>query len=141
MIIVDMPDNRLDEIDRMVEEGVTSFKLFTAYPGSLMVDDATILRIMLRARKLGALVAVHAENGDAIQLLVRQALADGKTEPIQHALTRPAIAEAEATNRVIALAQIAGIPVYIVHVSCADSLAEISRVRMKGMDVFAETCP
>ncbi len=141
MIIVDMPEHRLDEIDRIVEEGVTSFKLFTAYPGSLMVDDATILRIMERARKLGALVAVHAENGDAIQLLIRQALAEGHTEPIYHALTRPSIAEAEATHRVIALAQIAGVPVYIVHVTSSDSLAEISRARENGSHVFAETCP
>ncbi|HTP13053.1 MAG TPA: dihydropyrimidinase, partial [Bacteroidota bacterium] len=141
MIIVDMPEERLDEIDRIVEKGVTSFKVFTAYPGSLMVDDATILRIMQRARKSGALVAVHAENGNAIQLLVQQALEEGKTDPIYHALTRPALAEAEATNRVIALARIADVPVYIVHVSCGDSLAEISRARRKGVDVFGETCP
>jgi dihydropyrimidinase len=141
MIIVDMPENKLDEIDQIVEAGVTSFKVFTAYPGSLMVDDATILRIMLRAQKLGALVAVHAENGDAIQLLVRQALTEGRTDPIYHALTRPAVAEAEATNRVIALARIAGVPVYIVHVTCSESLAEISRARKKGVDVFGETCP
>ncbi len=141
MIVVDMPQSRLDEIDRVVEQGVTSFKVFTAYPGSLMVDDATILRIMIRAGSHGALVAVHAENGDAIQLLIRQALSDGRSAPIHHALTRPAIAEAEATNRAIALARIAGVPAYIVHVSCSESLEEISRARKKGLDVFGETCP
>ncbi|HEY6951607.1 MAG TPA: dihydropyrimidinase, partial [Bacteroidota bacterium] len=141
MIIVDMAEDRLHEIDEIVQEGVTSFKVFTAYPGSLMVDDATILRIMLRARKHGALVAVHAENGEAIQMLVQHALAEGRVAPIQHALTRPAIAEAEATNRVIALARIAGVPLYVVHVTCAESLEEIARARKKGFDVFGETCP
>ncbi len=141
MIVVDMPESRLEEIDQMVEEGVTSFKVFTAYPGSLMVDDATIVRIMERARLNGALVAVHAENGDAIQFLVRKALVTGHTSPIHHALTRPPVTEAEATKRVIALAGVVGVPVYIVHVSCAESLEEISRARKKGMNVFAETCP
>jgi dihydropyrimidinase len=141
MIIVDMPENQLDEIDNIVEEGITSFKVFTAYPGSLMIDDAAILRVMLRAKKLGAFIAVHAENGDAIRLLVHQALAEGHTTPLYHARTRPAVAEAEATNRVIALARIAGVPVYVVHVTCAESLEEISRARKKGIDVFAETCP
>ncbi len=141
MIVVDMPEERIDEIDQMVGQGITSFKVFTAYPDSLMVDDATILRIMMRAKKVGALVAVHAENGEAIQLLVRHALAEGRKAPIYHALTRPAIAEAEATNRVIALSRIADVPLYIVHVSCAESLEEIDRARRKGLTVFAETCP
>jgi dihydropyrimidinase len=141
MIIIEMPQERLDEIDEIVKEGVASFKVFTAYPGALMIDDATILRIMLRVQKLGALVAVHAENGGAIQLLIQQALAEGHVTPVYHALTRPTVAEAEATNRVIALARIAGVPVYVVHVTCAESLEVISRARKEGIDVFAETCP
>ena len=141
MILVDMPGDRLGEMDEMVEAGVTSFKIFSAYPGVLMIDDTTILRIMERVRKLDALVAVHAENGGAIEYLVRQALAAGRTAPIEHALTRPDITEAEATHRLIALAQIAGIPLYVVHVTCARSLKIITEAREAGIPVFAETCP
>jgi len=141
MIVVDTGEGRIEELDDLVEEGVTSFKLFTAYPGALMVDDATILQVMLRAGKKGALVAVHAENGSAIEYLVGKALLGGRTAPIEHALTRPAIAEAEAVHRVIALARIADVPLYIVHVSCEESLGEISRARQKGTAVFGETCP
>lgn len=141
MIVVDIADGRIGEIDELIDEGVTSFKLFTAYPGSLMVDDATILQVMLRTGKKGGLVAVHAENGSAIDYLVRQALAEGRTAPIDHALTRPVIAEAEAVHRVIALARIADVPVYIVHVSSAEALGEISRSQKQGVRVFGETCP
>ena len=141
MIIVDSSDGRIEEIDSLIDEGVTSFKLFTAYPGTLMVDDATILQVMLRAGKRGALVAVHAENGSAIEYLVRKALAEGRMAPIEHALTRPVIAEAEAVHRVIALARIADVPVYIVHVSSADGLEEISRAQKNSIRVFGETCP
>jgi dihydropyrimidinase len=141
LIIVDAGEGRIEEIDPLIDEGVTSFKLFTAYPGALMVDDATILQVMVHAGKRGALVAVHAENGSAIDYLVRKALEEGRRAPIEHALSRPAIAEAEAVHRVIALARIADVPVYIVHVSSADALAEISRARKNGIRVFGETCP
>jgi dihydropyrimidinase len=141
MILVDMPIERLGEMDEVVDAGITSFKVFTAYPGVLMVDDITILRIMERAKKLGALVVAHAENGSAIEYLVRQALTAGRTTPIEHALTRPDITEAEATYRLIALAQISGIPLYIVHVTCARSLKVIMEAREAGMPVFGETCP
>jgi dihydropyrimidinase len=141
MIVADVAEGRLSELDELVSEGVTSFKLFTAYPGVLMVDDATILRVMGRARTEGALVAVHAENGGAIEYLVQKALAEGRTAPIEHALTRPAIAEAEAVHRVIALARIADVPVYIVHVTSAEALEEIARARQRGIPVFGETCP
>ncbi len=141
VIVVDLSDDRIEQIDQLVEEGVTSLKVFTAYPGSLMVDDATILRIMERAKKLGVLVMVHAENGDAIQRLVQQAISEGHREPIHHALTRPGATEAEATNRVIALARKAGVPVYIVHVTCSESLREIEQARHEGVRVFGETCP
>ncbi len=141
MIIVDASANHIDEINRLIEEGVTSFKLFTAYPGTLMVDDATIVRVMLRARDKGGLVAIHAENGDAIEYLIQKSLAEGRTAPIDHALTRPAITEAEAVHRVIALARLAEAPVYIVHVSSAGALREIARARRDGIPVLAETCP
>ncbi len=141
MIIVDGEGGQLEEIDGLIDEGVTSFKLFTAYPGSLMVDDATILQVMLKAGKRGGLVAVHAENGSAIDSLVRKVIAEGGTAPIEHALTRPASAEAEAVHRVIALARVADVPVYIVHVSSAEGLEEIARARKNGARVFGETCP
>ncbi len=141
MIIVDVADRRIEELDGLIDEGVTSFKLFTAYPGSLMVDDGTILRVMLRAGKKGGLIAVHAENGSAIDELVRMALAEGRTAPIEHALTRPAITEAEAVHRVIALARLANVPVYIVHVSSAEALEEISRAQKNRIRVLGETCP
>ena len=129
MIVVDVADGRIEELDHLVRAGVTSFKLFTAYPGTLMVDDATLLQVMVRARNNGALVAVHAENGGAIEYLVQKARAEGRSAPIEHALTRPAIAEAEAVHRVIALSRIADVPVYIVHVTSAEALEEIRRAR------------
>ncbi|HTY36285.1 MAG TPA: dihydropyrimidinase [Bacteroidota bacterium] len=141
MIVVDVSGGQLDEIDVLVREGVTSLKLFTAYPGSLMVDDATMLQVMLRAGSSGALVAVHAENGGVIDYLVKKAVSEGRTAPIAHALTRPAIAEAEAIHRVIAIARIAGVPVYIVHVSSKEGLDEIARAQQAGVNVSGETCP
>ena len=141
MIVVDVADGRMEELDDLVGEGVASFKLFTAYPGVLMVDDATLLQVMVHARNNGALVAVHAENGGAIEYLVQKARAEGRSAPIEHALTRPAIAEAEAVHRVIALARIADVPVYVVHVTSAEALEEITRARQRGIAVFGETCP
>jgi len=141
MIITDLAAAPLDGIDCMVREGISSFKLFMAYPGTLMLDDGAILQIMERAGKLGGLVSVHAENGSVIDMLVRRALDEGHTTPVYHARTRPPAAEAEATHRAIALAQLAAVPVYIVHVSCDAALREITTARGKGARVFAETCP
>jgi dihydropyrimidinase len=141
LIVIDVAGGRLEQLDSLVAEGVTSFKIFMAYPGTLMVDDVTILQIMRRARENGALVAVHAENGVAIDSLVRKALAEGRTSPIEHCLTRPSSAEAEAVRRVIAHARNTGAPLYIVHVTCAEALQEIARARLKGIPVLAETCP
>ncbi len=141
MIITDLPEAHLEDMNEMVREGVASFKLFMAYPNVLMVDDATIFRAMRQTGNNGALVCMHAENGGVIDLLVQKALAEGKTAPIYHALTRPTTAESEAVNRAIALAQMAGAPVYIVHLSSADALEKVSEARDKGVPVFAETCP
>jgi dihydropyrimidinase len=141
MIITDLPEAHLEDMNELVREGVTSFKLFMAYPNVLMVDDATIFRAMRQTGNNGALVCMHAENGGVIDLLVQKALAEGKTAPIYHALTRPTTAESEAVNRAIALAQMAGAPVYIVHLSSADALENVSEARDKGIPVFAETCP
>ncbi len=141
LIITDLPEAGIVDMSEMVREGVTSFKLFMAYPNVLMADDDTIFRAMKYAGKTGSLVCIHAENGRIIDSIVRQSIADGKTAPIYHALTRPTIAESEAVNRSIALAQIAEVPVYIVHLSSNDGLEKVAEARDKGIPVFAETCP
>jgi dihydropyrimidinase len=125
----------------MVGEGVASFKLFMAYPNSLMVDDATIFKALSQTTRNGALICMHAENGGVIEVLIARALAEGKTAPIYHALTRPPRTEAEAVHRAIAIAEIAGAPVYIVHVSSEDALNQVREARDRGVPVFAETCP
>jgi dihydropyrimidinase len=129
------------EMGDLVREGVTSFKLFMAYPGVFMMDDASIFQAMQRSGEIGATICMHAENGGVIDVLTRQALAKGHTAPKYHALTRPARAEAEATHRAIALAEIADVPVYIVHLSAAEALEQVTAARDRGVPAFAETCP
>lgn len=141
MIVTDLPASGLEDMDALVREGVASFKLFMAYPGVLMVDDATIFRALRQTAKNGALVCMHAENGSVIDVLVQEALAAGKTAPVYHALTRPTIAEAEAVQRAIAMAEIAGAPVYIVHLSSEEALYQVREARDRGLPAFAETCP
>jgi len=141
MIVSDFSDRVETEMDALVREGVPSFKLFTAYPGRLMLDDGRIFRAMLRAAETGGLICLHAENGHVIDVLVRRALAAGRTSPRVHAETRPPGAEAEAVHRGIALAELAGAAVYIVHLSSAEALAEVVRGRDRGARVVAETCP
>jgi dihydropyrimidinase len=132
---------RLDELATLPDEhGVTSYKLFMAYKDSLMVDDETLFRAMQVAAKSGALVMVHAENGDAIEVLMSEAIAAGNTSPKYHALTRPPETEGEATNRAIQLAHVAGAKLYVVHVSCAESVEPIAIAREKGWDIWGETC-
>ena len=141
MIVTDLPVAGLEDMDEMVRQGVASFKLFMAYPNVLMVDDATIFRALQQTSKNGALICMHAENGSVIDVIVRQALAEGKTAPIYHALTRPTRAEAEAVHRAIAMAEIAGVPIYIVHLSSEDALNQVREARDRGLPAFAETCP
>ncbi|HKJ81188.1 MAG TPA: dihydropyrimidinase [Ignavibacteriaceae bacterium] len=141
MIITDLPDAHLEDMNEMVREGVSSFKLFMAYPGVLMADDATIFKAMKQTAQNGALVCMHAENGSVIDTIVQRTLAEGKTAPIYHALTRPTTAEGEAVNRSIALAEMAGAPVYIVHLSSNDALEKVAEARDRGLPVYAETCP
>ncbi|MCI0589280.1 MAG: dihydropyrimidinase [Planctomycetes bacterium] len=129
------------EMGELVKEGVTSFKLFMAYPGVLYLDDASIFRILQRSGELGATICMHAENGPVIDVIAEQAFAQGNTAPKYHAITRPARLEAEATNRAIALAEVAGVPVYIVHLSAAEALEEVAAARHRGIPAFAETCP
>src|ERR671928_221298 len=141
MAVTDLKEGgTLEELAGLPDQGVTSYKLFMAYKGVLMVDDETLFRTMEVASQTGALVMVHAENGDVIDVLVKQALAAGKTEPLYHALTRPPEAEGEATNRAIQLAHLAGAPLYVVHVTCREAVEPIALAREKGWDVWGETC-
>jgi dihydropyrimidinase len=141
MAVTDLHEGgSLEELASLPDQGVTSYKLFMAYKGALMVDDETLFRTMQVAAETGALVMVHAENGDAIDVLVKEALAAGQTEPKYHALTRPPETEGEATNRAIQLSRVAGSPLYVVHVSCAEAVHPIAIAREKGWDVHGETC-
>jgi dihydropyrimidinase len=141
MIVREVNDQVLKEMDELVGEGVTSFKLFMAYPGVFMLDDASIFRAMRQAADSGALIMMHAENGGPIDVLVRQFLDEGKTEPINHGLTRPAVMEGEAVHRVFKLAELARTPAYIVHLSSRDALNAVREARDRGVAAFAETCP
>src|SRR6184192_1542525 len=141
MAVTDLEDGgTLEELASLPDEGITSYKLFMAYKGALMVDDETLFKTMEVASETGALVMVHAENGDAIDVLVKKALAEGHTEPHYHALTRPPETEGEATNRAIQLARVAGAALYVVHVSCQESIEPIEIAREKGWNVMGETC-
>jgi dihydropyrimidinase len=141
MIVTDMPDTRLIEMSRLADEGVTSYKLFMAYPGVLYSDDATIFRAMRRAGEDGTLICMHAENGIVIDEIIKRALAEGRTAPRYHAKTRPTRMEGEGVHRAIAIAEVAEVPVYIVHLSSSDALEEVKRARDRGVHAFAETCP
>jgi len=141
LITTDLPDERVPEMRQLINEGVMSFKMFMAYPGVFLVDDATIFRAMKNAGKWGGLICMHAENGIVINEIIKHALAEGKTAPKYHALTRPTKAEAEGVHRAIAIAEMAAAPVYIVHLSCADALEEVREARDNGLPAYAETCP
>src|ERR1700733_1591206 len=141
MIVTDLGEAGLEDMDDMVKEGVASFKLFMAYPGVLMVDDATIFQALSRTAKNGALICLHAENGGIIDVIVKRAIAEGKTAPIYHGLTRPVAAEAEAVHRAVAMSEMSGAPVYIVHLSSEEALNEVRAARDRGVPIFAETCP
>ncbi|HSJ84727.1 MAG TPA: dihydropyrimidinase [Acidimicrobiia bacterium] len=141
LIVGDVTDESLKEMDLALEEGVTSFKMFMAYPGVFYSTDGEIFRAMQKAAENGSTIMMHAENGIAIDILVEQSLARGATDPIYHGLTRPAILEGEATHRAIKLAELAGCPVYIVHMSAAEALLELTMARDDGQNAFGETCP
>ncbi len=141
MIMREVTDQSLKEMDELVDEGVTSFKLFMAYPGVFMVDDASIFRAMSRTSDNGGLIMMHAENGGAIDVLVQRYLAEGNVDPYYHGLSRPPSMEGEATHRAIALAELAGVAVYIVHLASRDALEAVREARDRGGATFAETCP
>ena len=131
----------LKAMDELVDEGVTPFKLFMAYPGVFLSSDGQILQAMQQASSNGSMIMMHAENGSAIDVLVAQALAEGKTDPKYHSLTRPWETEAEATNRAIMLARITGAPLYIVHMSAKQAVEVLQKHKDEGWNVFGETCP
>jgi len=141
LITTDFEDGHAEQMYTLMDEGITSFKLFMAYPGVFLVDDATIFRAMSAAGERGGLICMHAENGIVINEIIKRALEQGRTAPKWHALTRPTIAEAEGVHRAIAIAEMAESPVYIVHLSSADALNKIREARDRGIPAFAETCP
>jgi dihydropyrimidinase len=141
MIMSDVTDETLAEMDQLVDEGVTDFKLFTAYPGVFFSDDGAIFRAMQQTAKNGGLILMHAENGLAIDVVAAQNAESGNTDPYYHGVSRSPVMEGEATNRVIRLAQVAGVPVYIVHLSATQALDEVRRARDEGLPAYAETCP
>ncbi len=141
MIMSDVTDESLREMDRLVDEGIPDFKLFTAYPGVFYSDDGAIFRAMQQTAKNGGLIMMHAENGMAIDVVAADLVDEGKTDPYFHGVARYPIFEGEATNRVIRLAEAAGVPVYIVHLSAKDALNEVRAARDRGAMAFAETCP
>jgi len=140
-VVGGVDDESLKAMDELVSEGITSFKLFMAYPGVFYSDDGQILRAMQAAANNGAMIMMHAENGTAIDVLVRQALARGQTAPVHHGLTRPPTTESEATGRAIALATLTGSPLYVVHMSAKQAVATLAAARDEGHNVFGETCP
>ena len=140
-IIADLPPAYLPSLGALIEEGVSSFKLFMAYPNAWMLDDGAIFSALQWTADHGGLIMLHCENGPAIEVLIRQAIAAGRTAPRFHSRTRPSIAEGEATSRAIALAEIAGVPVYVVHLSAAEALGAVGQARGRGLPVYAETCP
>jgi dihydropyrimidinase len=141
MIMSDVTDATLAEMDTLVEEGVTDFKLFTAYPGVFFSDDGAIFRAMQQTARNGGLILMHAENGLAIDVVAAQNADAGNTDPYYHGTSRSPVLEAEATNRVIRLAEVAGVAVYIVHLSARHALDELRRARDEGLPAYAETCP
>lgn len=141
LILSDVNDQSLKELDALLDEGVSSFKMFMAYPGVFYSDDGQILRAMQQAAGNGALAMMHAENGIAIDVLARQAMEAGRSDPKYHGQVRHPVLEAEATHRAIQLSKVAGCPLYVVHVSATEAVREIAQARDEGLNVFAETCP
>jgi len=141
MIITDMAEERLHEMKRLANEGITSYKMFMAYPGVFYVDDGTLFRAMRKAGEDGTIVCMHAENGIVIDEIIKRAREEGKKDPKWHTLTRPTRMEAEGVHRAIAIAEVADVPVYIVHLSSADALEQVTLARNRGVHAFAETCP
>jgi dihydropyrimidinase len=140
-VITDLPDAFFPALDELIREGSPSFKMFMAYPGARMVDDGVIFKAMRRTAENGGFVLMHCENGLVIDVLEKEAIAAGRVDPVFNSVTRPPVTESEATARAIALAELAGVPVYVVHLSAAPALEAVAAARDRGLPVYAETCP
>jgi dihydropyrimidinase len=141
IIVTDLKEGgTLEELGTLPDMGVTSYKMLMAYKGVFLVDDETLFHVMELARDTGALAMIHGENGDVIDVLVKRAVTEGNLDPSWHAKTRPAPLEGEATNRAIQIAQVAGCQLYVVHVTCKESVDAIGAAREKGWPVWGETC-
>jgi len=141
IIVSDLEEGgTLEELATLPDLGVTSYKMLMAYKGVFLVDDQTLFRVMELAKETGALAMIHGENGEVIDLLVKRAVEQGNLTTPWHARTRPAELEGEATNRAIQIAHIAGCPLYVVHVTCEESVDAIARARAKNWPVWGETC-
>lgn len=141
-MVSELNDKVLSELPQIIEqEGITSLKVFMAYKNTFQADDGVLYKTLQAAKREGALVMVHAENGDVIEYLVDQALAAGNTDPIYHALTRPPELEGEATGRAAYLTGLTDSQLYVVHVTCAEAAWKIAEARKKGLRVYGETCP
>lgn len=142
LMVSEVNEEVLQELPQIIEEeGITSLKVFMAYKNVFQADDGTLYRTLLTAKEEGALVMVHAENGDVIAYLIDKALEEGKTDPIYHALTRPSVLEGEATGRAVNLTELADSQLYVVHVTCAEAVEKIAEGRRKGLRIYGETCP
>lgn len=139
--VTDLNDAVMAEIPALIKKGYPSFKVFMAYKGVFQIDDATLLKVLKQSGEAGGLVLVHAENGDVIDVLVKEMVAAGRTEPLYHALCHPPQAEEEAVNRFITMAELSGAPAYIVHLSDAGALGRVADARLQGLPIYAETCP
>ncbi|MEL6272302.1 MAG: dihydropyrimidinase [Chloroflexota bacterium] len=140
MAITDLRDDVMDEIPSLLDEGITSLKVFMAYKNVFMVDDDTLFRCMNKAAENGMIVMVHAENGDVEALLTPKLLAEGKTDPVWHASSRPPEIEGEATNRAVTMSGMTGCPLYVVHMTCEPAIEALRRGRQAGYPVMGETC-
>jgi dihydropyrimidinase len=140
-ILSDVQDSSLVAMDELLNEGVSSFKLFMAYKGVFLSDDGQIFKAMQKAASNGSMIMMHAENGSVIDVIVQQLVAEGKTDPYYHGISRPWQAEEEATHRAIMLANLTGAPLYVVHVSAKQAVEQIAQARDLGQNVFGETCP
>ena len=141
MAITDWSDSVCDEMDEMIKQGVSSFKLYMAYKGTLQVDDSIIYKALEKSKNIGAIIGFHCENGDLVCELVDKNLKENHISPQYHATSRPPMLEAEATSRLMKIAELTKSKVCVVHLSCKESLDEVLKAKERGVDVVVETCP
>jgi dihydropyrimidinase len=142
MAITGWGDRTADEMRQVVQDhGITSFKVFMAYKGAIMVDDGELYQVMKHAAKLGAVVTVHAENGEVVHALQKELLARGDTGPEFHPVSRPSDVEGEATGRALMMARLTGTTAYIVHMTCREAVEALERAKLEGQHCYGETCP